>query len=212
MTDRLTHTDLLAGYAAGKATPGLSLLVAAHLERAPASRSSVAGMEAMGGAFLAEGAPAAMSADALDRVLRMIGTDVVPAPPRPARPSGPFPAAVEDALGIDVAAIPWRFRLPGLSEYVLEGYGEERVSLLRARPGTGIPQHTHEGTEVTLVMTGAMEDGGIVYEAGDIAIGDEDLDHHPRIVGDEPCHCLIVMNGSLRFTGRFSRALNYLAE
>ena len=40
----------------------------------------------------------------------------------------------------------------------------------------------------------------------------EEDDHRPKILGDETCYCLIVQQGSLHFTGRFSRVLNLLGE
>ena len=51
-----------------------------------------------------------------------------------------------------------------------------------------------------------------MFRAGDLAINTEADDHKPRIIGDEVCYCLVVMDGGLRFTARFSRALNLLAE
>ena len=209
----MTHRppqEMLAHYATGSVTPGLALLLSAHLEQAEESRRIVTDLEAAGGALFGGEAPAALSGDALERVLARLYEPTREAPR--ALDAGPLPQPVVDALGVDFGAIPWRFRLPGLSEVQLPGFGEEQVSLLRARPGAGIPQHTHEGEELTLVMTGAMQDGEEVFRAGDVAIAGEEHDHRPRIVGEEICHCLVVMSGPLRFTGVFSRALNYLGE
>ena len=35
-------------------------------------------------------------------------------------------------------------------------------------------QHTHKGTELTLVMQGVLMDDGIKYHAGDVAVNTED--------------------------------------
>ncbi len=214
MTAYRAETELLARFASGGTTPGLALLVSAHLERSARSRASLAEFDALGGALMADGERAPMSVDALDRTLARL--DDEPASAAPARElrfePGPLPRAVIDAVGTDFADIPWRRRLPGLADHQLDGFGTESVSLIRGRPGARIPQHTHEGREVTLVLTGALEDDGRVFHQGDITVNDETHDHCPRIVGEEVCHCLVVMSGSLRFTGVFSRALNYLAE
>jgi len=202
---------MLADYASGAASPGLSLLIAAHLTRAPESRGRVDAFEAVGGALLADEPALPMSASALDDVLTRLDTGG-DEPARPARKAGPFPKPVIDAVGCSFDDIPWKFRLPGVSEFELDGFHGEKVSLMRARPGVRIPQHTHEGRELTLVLAGAMKDGAEVYRTGDVAINTEDDDHHPQIVGDETCYCLIVMSGRLRFTGPFSRVLNLLAE
>lgn len=212
MPRHMPTNEMLADYASGAASPGVSLLVAAHLTHAPESRAKVSAYEAVGGALLADEAAVPVSASALDRVLAALDEADAQAEPCARRKAGPLPRPVIDVIGKDFDAIPWRFRLPGLSEYELEGFQGEKVSLLRAKPGTGIPQHTHEGRELTLVLSGAMQDGDEVYRAGDVAINTEEDDHHPRIIGDEVCYCLVVMDGGLRFTGRFSRALNLLAE
>lgn len=270
MTTDPALIDLLADYASGSSSPGVSLLIAAHLTYSAESRARVAAFEALGGALLADAPPAPMAVNASCAALAALdrsGAGAGPLPPIPdaaartpaseavdpadrahdvpcakhrngtakiapdaaamladGRSMGeaavfprPLRSALEESLGRAVGAdragrIPWRFRLPGLSEHEFKGYGAEHVSLLRARPGVAIPQHTHEGVELTLILTGEMTDGDTVYRAGDVAICTEDDDHHPRITGTETCLCLVVMDGGLRFTGRFSRALNLLAE
>lgn len=213
MTNHLPPTELLAEYASGAASPGVALLVATHLTYAPESRRRVSMLEGVGGALLADEQPVPMSACALDSAFAAIdGAFCEPAPRMHGSGAFNLPRPLRECLGHDEDQIRWQFRLPGVSEYDVPGFGPEKVSLLRARPGAGIPQHTHDGTELTLVLQGALEDDGTVYRRGDVTVNTYEHDHRPRILGEETCLCLIVMDGGLRFTGRFSRALNYLAE
>ncbi|MDT8345193.1 MAG: ChrR family anti-sigma-E factor [Thermohalobaculum sp.] len=211
MSGHAPTTEMLADYASGAASPGVALLIAAHLTHSPASRARVGAFEAVGGALLADEAPLPMSAAAFDAVLARLDDGGDRPTPQP-REAGPLPRPVIEAVGRDFGRIPWKFRLPGVAEYQLDGFQGEKVSLLRARPGARIPQHTHAGREITLVLAGALQDGAEVYRAGDVAINTDADDHCPQIVSDETCYCLIVMSGGLRFTGRFSRALNLLIE
>lgn len=213
MAAHFPDDDMLAEYVSGAASPGVSLMMACHLTFAPASRKLVAELERLGGALLSDEAGETLSDSALSQVLdRIDAADGSAAAAEDERPrlldTGPLPRPLIDALGVGFGEIPWGFRLPGVSEYELDGFGDEEVSILRAKPGSAIPQHTHTGREMTLVMAGALQDGGDIFRAGDIAINDEDDDHRPRIIGDEICYCLTVMNGGLHFTGTFSRALN----
>lgn len=212
MPTHLPPTEILADYASGAASPGVSLLIASHLTYSPESRSMVNAFEAVGGALLADETPVAMSASALDCALAAIDLGPQEMAETARGDGGILPRPLRDAITCAESAIPWKFRLPGVSEYELPGFGPEHVSILRAKPGSGIPQHTHEGTELTLVLAGALQDGNRIFEAGDLAVNTEEDDHRPRIIGDDICYCLVVMDGSLRFTGRFSRALNLLAE
>lgn len=211
MTDTHPKGHILSDYAAGTLSDGMSLLVAGHLTYCPACRSAVADLEALGGAILAASPAPAAPGLSLDAILGRI--DALP-PGAPARPApaparrSVLPAPIRARIGGDESTVPWRFRMPGLAEHVIEGFEGEQVSLLRARPGAGMLAHTHRGEEATLIFSGAMKDGDRIYRRGDVAAADAADDHRPEIVGDELCYCLIVLSGNLRFTGPIGRVLN----
>lgn len=198
--------DRLLEYAAGSLPDGMALLVAAHLTFCPGCRARVARLEMLGGAVLAEAAPGVAAPDIRAVLARIDGED----PPEaccPAEPSSDaLPLPLRQRLGR--AGIRWRFRLPGLSEHRLPGFLGEDVRLIRGRPGTRIPAHTHCGEEATLVLAGALKDGTVICRRGDVAIADEGHEHGPEIVGDEDCICLAVLSAGVRFTGPLGRALN----
>ena len=213
MTPTTDHTleFKLARYATGAVTPGMQLLIATHLETHAENAAKVEAYEVLGAAMFEAESEVAMRSDALDSIMAKLDG---PSDAGAAEDvdSGPLPRSLMRALGADYGELKWQARLPGLAECVFDGFGDEQVSLLRARPGAWLPKHTHEGEETTLILTGAMEDGGQRHGPGDIILHDETTDHKPRIVGEEVCHCLVVMTGRMRFTGTFSRALNYLGE
>ncbi len=202
----------LAAYANGSLSDGMSLLVGAHLTYCPECRRRGDGYEALAGAVF-DASPADVAAPSLDATLAML--DAAPAQEAPAitvENGSPFPAPIQRVLGKSLSDIRWSFRLPGVHEYVMDGFDGESVSIMRVRPGRAMPHHTHEGEEATLILSGEMEDQGNNYIRGDVAIADHNDDHHPKVVGDELCYCLIVMSGAMRFTGPVSRALNLLSR
>lgn len=211
MPTHLPSDEFLADYASGALTPGMSLLIAAHLTHAPESRARVDDLERMGGALLAGSDDVDVAEDALEQVMARLDAPEIAATVQK-RDCGPLPRPVAEALPMDFDDIPWKFRLPGVSAYEMDGFADETVMLLRARPGATVPQHTHEGTEMTLIMQGIMQDQGVEYRRGDVAMNDEEDDHRPKILGDETCYCLIVQQGGLKFTGPISRILNYIGE
>lgn len=209
-----TQTELLAAYAAGETSPGLSLLCAAQLSIDPEGASFVSMAEEVAGRALREeqsAASAPMNVDAMmARLDEAYDEQCAHAPA--AAPNSPFPAVLREVVGGDADDVPWRFRLPGLSEHMLADFDGEKVSLLRGKPGSRVPQHTHRGVEATLVLQGALQDGDRVLERGDFSVCGAEHDHRPQVVGDGVCYCLIVVDGGLRFTGTFGRALNLFNE
>lgn len=217
MRDTIFYPDVetLAGYAAGTLPQGMSLLVAAHLTYSPKSRDIVANMECAGAAAFDESPAEDLGAEAFNKTLQLIdeapnACSVSPAQKTTYDDASILPRILQEHLTAPLDNLPWQFCLPGLHKYSLEGFEGEEVALIRARPGAQMLPHTHTGDEATLILSGKMQDGDTVYQAGDVAQADHDDDHRPCIVGDETCYCLIVMSGGMQFTGRFSRALNIL--
>ncbi|MEL6583890.1 MAG: ChrR family anti-sigma-E factor [Pseudomonadota bacterium] len=212
MRTDLIHPDTgtLAAYAAGTLGDGMSLLVAGHLTFCPICRAKVAAMEHVGAHSFDIADPHDLAPDSLDRTLSML--DAPEEVYDPSEPSyddnSPLPRVIQNAIGKPLDGLDWQFCLPGLHQHELDGFEGESVAIIRARPGAQMLPHTHTGDEATLVLSGAMQDGNTIYRAGDVAQADHDDDHKPSIVGDETCYCLIVMDGGMHFTGRFSRALN----
>lgn len=206
-------SDWISAYAAGAATDGVATLVAAHLETCAACRARAGAVEAVAGAIFATAPSAEVSAGAFDALLaRIDGGEERPAPVAAPGAEPALPRAVREAIGAPIATLRWRFRMPGVHEVELPSAGPERVSLLRVRPGAGVPSHTHTGVEATLVLTGALMDRGRRYGPGDVAVATDADDHHPRAGDEGDCLCLAVMTGGLRFTGALGRALNLFAE
>ncbi len=203
--------DMLRAYAAGTAGEGVALLVAAHATWCPACRAEIARIEALGAALMRHEAEAPVTAGALEAVLARL--DDAPPPPAPAAaPDAILPRPLREALGAGFRDIRWRFVMPGVSRCDVPVAGPEQAMLLRVRPGAGVPAHTHTGEEATLVLSGALSDRGAIYRPGDVSFADGEDDHLPRAEPGADCVCFALMSGSLRFTGRFGRALNLFAE
>jgi putative transcriptional regulator len=86
------------------------------------------------------------------------------------------------------------------------------LSLLRIAAGKSIPQHTHEGDELLLVLSGSFEDGRAGYARGDVCAADASVDHAPVADRATDCLCLHVANAPIKLTGPFGRLLNPLLK
>jgi putative transcriptional regulator len=95
----------------------------------------------------------------------------------------------------------WTFAGPGVKYLPLDTGGKLPAKLLRIEPGFGAPNHDHTGTEYTLVVKGAFEDGLGHYGPGDLSIKRAGQIHHPIAQSGEICFALAVEEGDVAFTG-----------
>jgi putative transcriptional regulator len=84
--------------------------------------------------------------------------------------------------------------------------GEIRSSLLKIHPGGSVPEHTHKGFELTVLLSGSFKDEMGEYVPGDFIMLDGKHTHHP--VSERGCLCFTVANDAQHFTQGINRLLN----
>jgi putative transcriptional regulator len=87
---------------------------------------------------------------------------------------------------------------------------EIHSSLLHIEAGGGVPEHTHKGFELTLLLDGSFEDEKGKYVKGDFIMLDSNHQHHP--VSEKGCLCFTVANDALHFTKGINKLLNPLGS
>lgn len=191
----------LVGYAAGALPQSIAILVGAHIGMCRACRAEMELVGALAGATFSCAPAEKVDDDAFARLAARLDGESQP-PPTPRAKTTDLPGPLARFLGGGTETVAWREVLPGVEHcrYVLPSErGESALRLLRAAPGREIPDHTHSGQEVTLVLQGALGDGGRVYQAGEFCDLDDTTTHNPRVYGDEMCICAIAEEGPPRF-------------
>ena len=84
--------------------------------------------------------------------------------------------------------------------------GEIHTSLLHIEPGGSVPEHTHKGFELTLLLEGNFTDEQGEYVPGDFIMLDGSHQHHP--ISEKGCLCFTVANDALKFTQGINKLLN----
>ena len=88
----------------------------------------------------------------------------------------------------------------------------EKLELIHVMPGAKIPQHTHEGNESFLVLHGSYSDEYGSYKQGSVQIRSDDHDHTPVGHAQTGCIGLAYTHGKIKFSGKFGKLLNLIAN
>jgi putative transcriptional regulator len=211
-THHLTDEWLL-DYAAGASPEPVGLLVATHLAYCPHCRATHGRLEAVGGALLADIAPASVSDGAWARVEALL--DEAPQepprePPRAAHADSAVPAPLRRYAPAGLEALRWsRIGLSAAkSALPCPTVGGYKAWLLKIGAGRAFAHHGHRGEELLLVLKGSFADETGRYDVGDVAIYDESVAHRPVAGPEGECICLAVTSAPIRMTGFFTRLLN----
>jgi len=204
------ENELLFDYASGSLEEEPSLVVAAHLAFCDLCREELRSMENLGGVLLADSGDEQMSPNALEAVISRLDSSPDASSDLQLTPSDPIlPGPIARYVGSGLDGLRWRRVGLSVKEAVIPTANTKfRTSLLRIQPGTAIPNHTHVGSEYTLVLKGGILDDDRHYRRGDLMFEGEHDEHRPKAAEDEECICLVVLDAPLRFTGFFARLLN----
>ncbi|EGM78849.1 anti-sigma factor, putative, ChrR family [Rheinheimera sp. A13L] len=206
--------ELLEQYIEASLAPELSLAIAAHLDLCPHCQRIKMDLEAEAGAHLAA-LPQAQSAETDWQQMLDFITDQ-PEVAAQLTQRQPFAVQIQNSEILLPASLKpllknklkW-LNLGGISSAKLAGEDQHNVSLLYIRKDSEVPQHTHLGLEITLVLKGKIYDESGCYGEGDLLINTPDHTHTPRTMSED-CLCLSVLTAPLKFKKGLTRLLNPL--
>lgn len=205
--------EMLMRYSAGTLAEGWSLGVATHLSLCPVCRSRLAAYDSLGGYLLETDESQADLTDSWVAMKMRLDEDerdnVVPL--RPREPVGgifpnPLAGYIEKSGGLK-----WRGLGVGAAQMVIPTSDPTTVvRLLKVPAGRPVPEHSHGGTELTLVLDGSFSDEISTFRRGDVEYADASVQHTPRAHPDKDCICLAVTDAPLKFKSRLMRIIQPL--
>lgn len=198
--------SLLTAYSAGTLPEAFDLVVAAHVSLCDECRAELGEQDAIGAAVLDTCEPQPVAADAFEKL--MAGLADVPVAndaPKVASRGAVLPQPVQDYTGGDVETVRWRSIGGGVRQCILVSDKAASVRLLYIPAGARVPDHTHAGTEMTLVLRGAFRDEFMRFARGDVEVANEQHHHHPIAEEWEDCICLAASDGPMVFDGLLPR-------
>ncbi len=195
---------LMVAYTAGKLSHVYEVVIAAHISMCDRCRADMSAHEAVAGSVMETTKSEALSQDFKADVLSLLDEPFEAPAPRPAR-QGIYPGPVIEALKNRDPR--WRSVGMGVKQDILSEGQEGSLRLLSIPPGQAVPDHSHTGMELTLVLQGSFLDETGRFGVGDLEIADDDLDHSPVAGDGDTCICLAATGGPLKFNSLVPRLL-----
>ncbi len=205
----ITHhvpDSLLAAYVSGNLEHHFALVVAAHVSLCLDCRAAMEAHQALGGAVLDTADCAEVSEALRASIFDQLDAPVA-ATPNFVR-SGIFPSPVMEALKGTPPR--WKPLGGGIKQSILSADRDGSSRLLYIPSGRAVPQHSHNGLELTLVLQGSFGDDAGRFGVGDLEVADSDVDHQPTADLDAACICLAATDAPLRFNSLVPRLLQPL--
>lgn len=222
----------LGAYVAGSLSEAMSLVVASHISLCPICFERKCRMEAIGGAFLQNAEPEKMSINALQTIMASLdqqgqekqlrsdqlyttvslkeqGISVNPGNSETAL----IPDPLKDYMPDNLDDVKWKSLAPGIKYCAIPSLKTDggTLCMLNISPGTKIPEHGHQGTELTQVLKGSFSDDVGCFGVGDIVDLDDNTEHQPVVSSDQSCICLIASEAPLKFNGLIPKVAHYLS-
>jgi putative transcriptional regulator len=202
--------DLLTEYTAGNLPLAQAACVSAHMNYCDQCQRTASQLQDLGAVMFdaLQGEPVGDAQ--LDAVLARL--DDVP-PLSYAKPEtgavGRTPAILQRLMSGDFSDLTWKKITKTLSiSYLKTGDPNYEFALYHIKAGGKIPEHTHRGSEMTLVLEGGFSDAEGSYDQGDFIFRQATDVHAPTALQSEDCICLAVLDAPLKFTSWKYRWMN----
>jgi len=207
--------DILMGYATGTLPEAFNLMVATHLSLCDTCRAQAESFDAIGGEVLDEvvADTTAMASNSLAATMALIADGAMNRTAKAQFGTDPvLPKPLQDYVGGSVDDINWRSVGMGVKQAILPTSPGASARLLFIPAGAAMPDHGHEGREMTMVLKGAFQDEDGYFARGDVEIADSDLHHTPVADIHEDCICLAVTDAPLKFEGILPKIVQRFAR
>ena len=192
-------------------TPASLLFQQCLVEIVPENKMMNMAKEEVLGYFLDRIEPTTVSEDLWMKVLN---NSQIKKQSRMQAPTDPFLNQLPVSLQVHLAdkKIKWKSFKDVKIATILPKNDNEKLELIHVMPGAKIPQHTHEGNENFLVLHGSYSDEYGSYKQGTVQVRSDDHHHTPIGHAQTGCVGLAYTHGKIKFSGKFGKLLNLIAN
>ncbi len=221
MTNTIKHhlnDATLMSYAAGSLPDTLAAVVAAHIAVCPVCAQKVRELEFLGGLLFENLETEDLDNDFSPEIVEHQSPSISVASENTgkalcAKKDSDVPAPLRPYIGDSLDDIQWKRLGIGIWHAHLGPKTENSrgdLRLIKVAPGQTLPEHTHGGTELTLVLRGSYKDEIATFGPGDIEDVDSDTEHQPVSDPETGCICLIASETPAKYKGLVPRLVQPL--
>ncbi|MFT6050870.1 MAG: putative transcriptional regulator [Halioglobus sp.] len=190
--------DLITDYSAGSLPLAQSACVSVHVSNCVQCQRLAGQLTDLAAAMFEELEPISVGDTLLDTVLARLDEKPVLAPEKDA---SSISAMLRRLVNADFSDLSWKKIGSALRiSYLHTGDSDHEFALYHIKAGGKIPEHTHRGSEMTLVLEGGFSDANGSYHEGDFIFRRPGDVHSPTALQSEDCICLSVLDAPLKFT------------
>jgi putative transcriptional regulator len=209
--------DLLSAFTQGGLSAGMNVALSAHLELCETCRGKTGEIESNAVESWAESPADKAAPDFSDMVAAIVNQPQSSQEPRRddavvqemhmLNHSVTLPRVLAKAAS---EGLVWKKLAGGINQALVKLDDETQCEFIYMTPGSQVPVHKHQGSEVTLVLDGSFSDDQGHYRASDFVVRTKDHQHRPA--SDEGCLCFSVLDSPLTFTKGLARLMNPFLE
>lgn len=193
--------DLLTEYAAGSLPLAQSACVSIHVNQCTRCQRSTQQLTELGASLFEALEPEKTGDAQLHAVLARLDEEQPLAYARRRNSARDTPAILQRLMRGDFSDLRWKHLSSELRiSYLRTGDPNYEFALYHMRAGGRVPEHTHRGLEMTLVLQGGFSDADGTYLPGDFLLRRPGDVHAPTALQSEDCVCLGVLDAPLKFT------------
>jgi putative transcriptional regulator len=206
--------EQLGGFARGTLTAGMNVVISAHVELCKECRGRTISLEAEAAAEILRSVPETRPqskdfSDIIDSIVKQpqLQTDEQASDPVREIHMLEHSVSLPKVLAkVASEGLVWKKLAGGINQASVTLDDQTQCEFLYMKPGSQVPVHKHQGSEVTLVLDGSFSDESGHYKQSDFVVRTGSDIHQPA--SEEGCLCFAVLDSPLTFTKGLARLLN----
>jgi putative transcriptional regulator len=193
--------DIITDYSAGSLPLAQAACVSVHVNNCEHCKRLTRQLTDLGAAMFEELEPIPVGDAQLNAVLARLDEEPPLAYNKTAENNRSTPAILQRLMSGDFSDLSWKKIGSALRiSYLQTGDPDHEFALYHIKAGGRIPEHTHRGSEMTLILEGGFSDSTGSYHEGDFIFRRPGDVHAPTALQSEDCICLAVLDAPLKFT------------